>query len=187
MDTIAGDVIEIGTQGQWEIFYRPLKNDFLARKGRKERTGNYRDGLLTEIANEDKAEARKNARLDPAPFRLWDDEKQAERRVEITSYSARGLGVRPVGGGEVFYLKLAGYGAWGADREKQAVRMIPDKVDAARLHRAVEMLRRAQEEMRQAYRDTVVEIKVNWTTGHNVDEFFREEDRIRAAINQENR
>lgn len=186
MEPIAEEV-KIGTHNEWEIFFKAAGTCYVGRKGRKRREESHLTWLFTKIDNEDKAEIRKAHRAEPCTFRFWDSDKEIDIQVEITSYSARGLGVKPTAGGEVDYLKLGGYGGWGADRERSVLPIVPNKADVGPLLRAVDALRKAKENLRKVYQSTVIEIPVKWTTGDDVDKFFAEEDRLRAEINKVNR
>lgn len=183
MELTTDTPIEIGTHEGWTIFYRPANHDFLAKKGRKERIKDNRQWLLDEVTDENAKEARKKVRAEPCIFTLWRDKEQAEMRVEVTSYSTKGLGVRPLGkdsGGEVFYLDLSGYSYRG---DNNSVRVIKDGTDTKRLHVAVEMFRRAKQELIDAKKAIVTDIQVTRVSGSRVAEYHAEEDKIRAAIN----
>lgn len=175
--------ISIGAHNEWELFYRPATDDFLAKKGRKERTADFRPHLIGILDNEDATEARKKAREEPCTFRLWDNEKQVERTVEVSSLTSKGLALRPVAGGDLFYLPVAGYGGWSSE---PAVPVIKNLTDSKRLHVAVEMLRRAQEELKAARKEIVTVVKVTRITGDKIADYFAEEDRLRKTINELN-
>lgn len=176
----------IGTYEGWILFYDLAKDEFSATKGKKTRKGSYISHLRSEVDKANAAEKRAKVRVEPCEFTLWDDEKQTEMRVEITSYTAKGLGVRPKSGGEVFYLSLGGYGgSWGSER-RDTLPVIQDGTKTQRLHQAVEGLRRAQEELRQARKALVVDVKVIRVTGDYHERYSEEEDRLRKEVNKLN-
>jgi hypothetical protein len=178
------ELVKIGTHEGWTLFYDPSEDQFTAQKGRKVRTEKYRSDLIHAIDKANATEKREKARVEPCVFTLWDPEAQTETKVEVTSYSAQGLGVKPLSGGPVFHLKLGGYGAgWG---KENAFQIIVNGTSTRRLHQAVEGLRRAQEELRIATQVTTTTIKVNRVTGDRTEKYFEEEDRIRKLVNSLN-
>ena len=166
----------------WTLFYDLSKDEFVATKGRKTRRAKHVSWLRNEMEKADAAVKRAAVRVEPCEFIYWDDEKQSEQRVQMTAYSDKGLGIRPAAGGEVVNLPLAGWrGRWG--KGKPAVAVIKDGTNTKRLHAAVEGLRRAEEELRQARAACVVDVEVNTITGNKSEPYSEEEDRLRKAIN----
>lgn len=175
--------VTTSTYSGWTIVFDFSTDEFLATKGRKQRRATHLGWIHAAIDKADAAEKRATVRIEPCEFLYWDDEKSAEVRVEITSYSDKGLGLRPKAGGEVFMVPLGGYsGSWGK-KDGDFLPVIQDGTDTKRLHTAVEMLRRAQEELRQARAAIVTKVRVERVTGNTSERYSEEEDRLRKAVN----
>jgi hypothetical protein len=181
--------VTTSTYEGWTIVFDFASNNFVATKGRKRRTASHLSWLHNEIDKAEGAERRAALRIHPCEFTVWDDEKATEHRVQMTSYSDKGLGIRPVAGGEIISLPLGGYGgSWGSDEsgEKDTIKLVKDGVSTQRLHRAVEGVRRANEELRLARKECITFVKVKRTTGNRIDEYTEEEMRLRGEINRVN-
>lgn len=171
--------IKIGTHNGWDLVYYPHNNSFGGTKGRKSRNDLSRDRLIGQLDDADAEDLRKQRRLEPVEFVRWDPKKQAEEKVRMTSFSNRGVALKPVDGGDTFYLERD---RWGS-RDGTMILVVRPGQSTKRLHQAVEGLRRAQEELRQAENEVVAAITVKDPGyGSRVADFHIEEDRLRAEI-----
>lgn len=181
--TFEPTAVQIGTHNEWALFYVPHNNAFMARKGKKERFCNYRDGLLKECNDADADDARAKRKIERCEFTRWDFETKKAQRVVLSSFSAKGIYLKPVDGGEGFYLDRD---KWNSIKDR-VLGVIKDGTDTARLDAAVEGLRRAVAELGEAQKALVHRVTIS-DPGYGAEtaEFHRREDEIRTAINKVN-
>ncbi len=173
--------LQIGTHNGWDLVYYPHNNSFGATKVRKQRTDANRDRLLAQCDDSDAEEQRSKRRIEPCEFTRWDPETQTEQQVRLTSFSNRGLALKPLSDGETVYLDR---NRWRSQNGTQIL-VVKKGASTKRLHIAVEMLRRAQAELKKAEDETLEVIQVNDPGyGGRTAQFHVEEDRLRAAINK---
>lgn len=176
MEPIA-ELVKIGTHDGWDLFFKPGPDSFEATKGRRTVSGNYLRGLIKEINDLDREAARRKERQEPCEFNLWNEKKGIETRVRLTSYSNKGIALKPVNGGETFYIETGGWGG-----PKPTLNVVKKDADLRRLYTAVEGLRKAKEEMRLATAQSILSLDVKSCS--DVGEYHQEEDRLKAEIRE---
>lgn len=180
-ETYISGALKIGEHNGWTLFYYPSNNSFGAEKGRKHRTNLRRESLINDCDDADAEEIRKERRIEPCEFVRWNPATQAEQKVRLTSFSTKGVALKPVPEGETVYLDR---NRWG-NRDGTFILVVKPGAKVKRLYEAVEMVRRAQAELEAAQKEVIEPVQVKDPGyGTRTAEFHAEEDRLRATINK---
>lgn len=171
--------VRIGAHAGWDLHYCPWDNTFMASKGEKQRRENSRASVLRAVDDANAEELRKARRLTKCQFEHWDPATNQLTPVTLTSFSNRGVALKPADGSSTYYIERV---RWNG-QEKKILLVKKPGADLKRIDRAIEALRRAQQELKAAEQETFVAIEVKDPGyGAGLAEFHAEEDRIRAEV-----
>lgn len=168
----------IGQHEGWDLFVCMATGLFLANNKRKNRSSQSLLGIKREVEDAnfeaERAAERAKLRVENVRFTYYDKKAGTFTEVEMTSFSDKGVALKPVAGGDTLYLK-PGYG------DEQTINVLIGSEKP--VHEAIEAVRRAKEQLRLAIRGNVHEVKLpSYNSGRRSRDNAVEEDRLRTEI-----
>jgi hypothetical protein len=121
----------------------------------------------------ERAATRAKQRVENVRFTYYDRKASSFTEVEMTSFSDKGVALKPVAGGETIYVK-ADY------HDENGLRVLVGEEKP--IHEAIEGLRRAKEQLRRAMLANIHEVKLPGYGERRAKDNAEHEDRIRAEI-----